>query len=74
MDSQTSAGIQIADMVASVIRQYEQAELFRSAPPGDLYLYAIRCWHNIIERKTRDLVSHDGDFRRGLYRMRQGEL
>lgn len=75
VDSKTSAGIQIADMVASVIRQYEQAELYRTAPPsGDSYLYAIRRWHNIIETKTRDLTSHDGDHRHGLYRMRQGEL
>ena len=67
VDSQTSAGIQIADMTASVIRQYQEAELFRTPPPsGDLYLYAIRRWYNIIERKTRDLVSHDGDERPGF--------
>ena len=74
VDSRTSAGIQIADMVASVIRQYEQAELFRTAPPaGDLYLYAIRRWYNLVEGKTRDLISHNGEHRRGLYRMSPGD-
>ena len=74
VDSRTSAGIQIADMIASVLRQYEQAELFRAAPPpGDLYLYAIRRWYSIVERKTRDLVSHDGEIRRGLHRLAAGE-
>ena len=74
VDSETSAGIQIADMIASVIRQYEQAELYRSPPPqGDLYLYAIRRWYSMIERMTRDLISHEGEIRRGLHRMREGE-
>lgn len=74
VDSETSAGIQIADMIASVIRQYEQAELYRTPPPqGDLYLYAIRRWYGLIERTTRDLVSQEGEHRRGLHRMREGE-
>lgn len=68
VDSETSAGIQIADMTASVIRQYQEAELFRTPPPsGALYLYAIRRWYNIIEGKTRDLVSHDGYARPGFH-------
>lgn len=75
MDSQTSAGIQIADMIASVIRQYEEAELFRNATSSnDLYLFAIRRWYRIIEQKTRnDLVSPDGFDRPGFFRMTIGE-
>ena len=74
VDSQTSAGIQIADMVASVVRQYQEAELFRTPPPaGDAYLYAIRRWYGIIEQRTRDLVSHDGFDRPGLYRLGTGD-
>jgi hypothetical protein len=75
VDSETSAGIQVADMIASVIRQYEEAELFRNAPtPGDLYLLAIRRWFRIIEQLTRnDLKSHDGYERQGFFRMRVGE-
>ena len=75
VDSETSAGIQIADMVASVIRQYEAAELFRNPPTaGDPYLFAIRRWYRIIEQMTRnDLVSHEGFERPGFFRMAVGE-
>lgn len=69
VDSETSAGIQIADMVASVVRQYEEAELFRRVPVGDQYLLAIRRYYRIVEQKTMDLKSHDGFERPGLYRL-----
>ena len=75
VDSQTSAGIQIADMMASVIRQYEEAELYRQAPNvGDTYLLTIRRWYNLIERKTRDdLTTIDGYNRPGFYRLQTGD-
>lgn len=75
VDSATSAGIQIADMAASVVRQYEQAELFRRPPTaGDPYLLAIRRWYRILERMTRDdLSSHQGAERPGFFRMAVGE-
>ena len=50
-DSKASSGIQIADMVASVIRQFEEAELYRGTPAGDLFLLAIRRYYRIIEQK-----------------------
>lgn len=76
VDSQTSAGIQIADMAASVIRQYEEAELFRNTPSAnDPFLFVIRRWYRIIEQKTRnDLISHDGFSRAGFFRMATGEV
>lgn len=75
VDSKTSAGIQVADLTASVIRQYEEAELYRSAPPaGEQYLFAIRRWYRILEQKTRDdLISHDGFNRPGFFRLQVGE-
>ena len=75
VDSQTSAGIQIADMMASVIRQYEEAGLYRQAPSvGDTYLLTIRRWYNLIERKTRDdLSTIDGYNRPGFYRLQAGD-
>ena len=77
-DSKASAGIQIADMIASVIRQYEEAELYRTSPPvGDAFLMAIRRYYRIVEQKTIDQTSHDGYARPGLYRMpteQQGTL
>ena len=76
VDSQTSAGIQIADMVASVIRQYEEAELFRNPPSAEEpYQFAIRRWYRIVEQKTRnDLIGHDGYDRPGFFRMYIGDL
>ena len=73
VDSKTSAGIQIADMVASVVRQYHENDLHRVVSPSSEYQYAIRRWHNIVAGKTLDLVNHDGEVRRGFYRMRPGE-
>jgi len=75
VDSKTSAGIQIADMVASVIRQYEQANLFGVSPAAsDLYLWGIRRWYRDITSRTRDdLVNHQGYTLRALHRMRVGE-
>ena len=68
-DSKASAGIQIADMIASVIRQYEEAELYRKTPVADPFLLAVRRYYRIIEQKTIDQISHDGYHRPGLYRM-----
>ncbi len=69
-DSRASAGVQIADMVASVVRLYEEAQLFSSVPSGDPFLLAIRRFYRVIEQKTVDQTSHEGQPRPGLYRMR----
>ena len=76
VDSKTSAGIQIADLTASVIRIYYEAELYRTEPPaGDYFLFAIRRWHRIIEQKTlANLVSHEGQPRPGVFRMAPGDV
>ena len=68
-DSKASSGIQIADMVASVVRQYQEAELYRSSPGRDEFLLAIRRYYRIIEQKTIDQTSHDGQPRPGVYFM-----
>ena len=68
-DSRASAGVQIADMVASVIRLYEGEELYKSIPAGDTFLLAIRRYYRIIEKKTIDQVSHDDYSKPGLHRM-----
>ena len=69
VDSKITAGIQIADMVASVIRQYQQEELYRVTPVGDDYLLAIRRYYRIIEQKTVDMPTPEGDDRLGIYRL-----
>ena len=75
VDSVTSAGIQIADMVAYVIRKYQEEELFRASPPaGDLYLYAIRRWYSLIQRSVIDLKNEIGEDRPGMYLMTPGDV
>lgn len=72
VDSVTSAGIQIADMVAYVVRKYQE-EIFDASPPaGDHYLYAIRRWYRMVMQKTVDLTSSEGEERRGVYFMPSG--
>ena len=64
VDSRFTSGIQIADMVASVIRIYEENELSRSrgAPVGDAFLSAISRYYRIVREKTTDLEAPSGDF------------
>jgi hypothetical protein len=62
VDSRFTSGIQIADMVASVIRIYEENELFRCAPVGDAFLSAIARYYSIIRDKTKNLETPSGDF------------
>ena len=67
VDSKITAGIQVADMVASVIRQHQQAELYKQTPVGDEFLLAIRRYYRIVEQKTINLASPDGGDRPGIY-------
>lgn len=73
-DSASSAGLQISDMCAYVIRVYYENRLFTEAPPvGDEYLRAFRRWYQIIHQQTRDLTNHLGEPRPGFYRLPRGE-
>lgn len=69
VDSRITAGIQIADMAAGVIRIYEENKLFRSIPQGDAFLSAIKRYYQIVEEKTVDQQSPEGYARKGFYRM-----
>jgi len=62
VDSKLTGGIQIADMVAGVIRIYEEQELFKSVPPTDAFLSAIARYYRIVKDKTKDLESPVGRF------------
>ena len=74
VDSSSSVGIQIADMCAFVVRVYQQNELHRMAPnQGDEYLFAIRRWYHIIQSSAKDFTTPDGELRRGIYFMGQGD-
>ena len=61
VDSRFTAGVQLADLAAGVVRQYQEAELFRQ-DPQDSYLSAIARYYRIIREKSRDLVDPSGDY------------
>lgn len=69
VDSRYTTGIQLADLVAGVIRQYQENELFRNLHSSDPYLRAISRYYRIIESKTRDLSTPEGYPLYGIYRM-----
>lgn len=60
VDSKLTPGIQVADMAASVIRLYEERELFRSIPMRDAFSSAIERYYRIIKEKTIDLEAPPG--------------
>ena len=62
VDSKVTPGIQVADMVASVIRQFEERELFHGLPEGDSFSSAIARFYKIAKEKTIDLEAPQGDF------------
>ena len=62
VDSKVTPGIQIADMVASVIRQFEERELYHGIPTGDSFSSAIARYYKIVREKTIDLEAPRGDF------------
>lgn len=70
VDSRLTQGVQIADMVASVCRQYQENGLHvNRAPQGDAYLSAISRYYGILRNKTVDIVSTEGFPRAGIYFM-----
>jgi len=69
VNSRYTAGIQIADMVASVIRIHHERELHRGVPTGDDFLSAINRYCSISREKTVDLETPDGFVWYGFDRM-----
>ncbi len=69
VDSKLTQGIQVADMVASVCRIYQENELNRGLPVGDRFLSAINRYYEIIRGKAIDLISREGYSRPGIYFM-----
>ena len=68
VDSRYTIGIQLADIVAGVIRQYHEANLARGLP-SDPYLRAVSRYYRTIESKMQDLTSPDGFALPSLYFM-----
>ena len=55
VDSRFTPGIQIADMVAGVIRIYQENALYQRAPRGDPFLSAVARYYRILEQKSVNL-------------------
>ena len=73
VDSKITAGIQIADMAAGVVRVYEENGLFRGVPAGNSFLSAVGRYYSVVEGKTTDHVSASGYPRHRFYRMPERE-
>jgi hypothetical protein len=69
VDSQITQGIQITDMIASVVRQYQENDLHRGFPVGDRFLSSITRYYEIVQTKSVDLVTAEGYPRPGIYFM-----
>ena len=57
VDSRFTPQIQVADMIAGVIRIYQENYLNQGVPSGDPFLSAISRYYKIVQQKTIDLNS-----------------
>ena len=70
VDSKFTPGIQVADMVAGVIRIYHENRLNEGIPPGDTFLSAIARCYEVVRRKSVNLTWHaTGEALYGIYFM-----
>ena len=69
VDSRYTMGIQLADLVAGVVRQYHEAELSRHSHTSDPYLRSIARYYRAIESKTMNLSTTEGYSLPGIYFM-----
>jgi len=75
VDSKVTPGIQLADLAASVVRQYEQNSLINGIPRGDAYLSVIERYYQIVHGKTMDdLLNDKGNPLYGFYKMQEAQL
>ena len=57
VDSRFTPGIQVADMVAGVIRIYQENQLNQGVPSGDSFLSAISRYYDVVRQKSIDLPA-----------------
>lgn len=75
VDSKVTPGIQLADLAASVVRQYEEFCLNNRPLKGDAYFAAIESYYQIARSKTVDDLKNDiGKPLYGFYRMQEAQL
>jgi Protein of unknown function (DUF3800) len=68
VDSRLVMGIQVADMMAGVVRIFEENALFRGTPDGDDFLSAIARYYRVTQRLSTDIDTGNGRLA-GMYRM-----
>jgi hypothetical protein len=69
VDSRITQGIQLTDMLASVVRIYQENNLNQGFPTGDRFLSAISRYYGIVRNKSVDVISTEGYQRSGIYFM-----
>ncbi|MDI6857345.1 MAG: DUF3800 domain-containing protein [Dehalococcoidia bacterium] len=75
VDSRITPGIQIADMVASCVRHFQENELHRRPlPAGDTFLSAIQRYYRCVQQKSIDLQNDRGVVFHGIYFMPERHL
>lgn len=75
VDSHLTPGIQLADLAASVVRQYEQHRLQIHERPEPAYVSAISRYYNQLKLRTRDdLLSDESHRLFGFYTVREESL
>ena len=67
VDSKFTPGIQIADMVAGVIRKYQEQRLYENVPSNSPFLSAISGYYDIVRKKSINLPAAGGS--QALYGM-----
>lgn len=70
VDLTITPGIQIADLAASVIRQYhERSHSKLDGKKGDFFFRAVDRFYGILQTKTMNFTRSDGTALWGFYRM-----
>ncbi len=70
VDSRFTPQIQVADMVAGVIRKYQEYRLYEGVPDNSPFLSAISCYYDIVREKSINLpLDKDSEVLYGIYFM-----
>lgn len=69
VDSRLTPGIQLADIMASCIRQYHENDLARRPPGRDVFLLALTRYYRVVQSKTIDFERPDSSIDYGLHQM-----
>jgi hypothetical protein len=75
VDSRVTPGIQLADLIASVVRQCDPINHAEGITKSSSYSSAINRYYRIIKAKSRDdLRSDSGHTLYGIYKIREDQL